>query len=203
MPLATTALNSYAWVATGRTTYAWGEAADCEREWGEAAEALAAAPTPVPYPWNLVGSRRAEDALNWLLEAEKKHGSVASLALANWCALTTARSRRRAHDGALAPRRGERPACTCSLRRPLPSPHRCALSLLGEVSLAAEPLSSLSRPLPSMAWTLQWGAVALVEAWTLHTSCSASMSKRSSHRDAKCHIRNVSATSRAVRTQIR
>ena len=90
MPLATTALNSYAWVATGRTTYAW----------GEAAEALAAAPTPVPYPWNLVGSRRAEDALNWLLEAEKKHGSVASLALANWCALTTARSRRRARSSA-------------------------------------------------------------------------------------------------------
>ena len=100
MPLATTALNSYAWVATGRTTYAWGEAADYEREWGEAAEALAAAPTPVPYPWNLVGSRRAEDALNWLLEAEKKHGSVASLALANWCALTMARSRRRARSSA-------------------------------------------------------------------------------------------------------
>jgi hypothetical protein len=41
------------------------------------------------------------------------------------------------------------------------------------VSLAAEPLSSLSRPLPSMAWALQGGAVALVEAWTLHTATSA------------------------------
>ena len=41
------------------------------------------------------------------------------------------------------------------------------------MSLAAEPLSSLSRPLPSIAWALQGGAVALVEAWTLHTATSA------------------------------
>ena len=147
MPLATTALNSYAWVATGRTTYAWGEAADCEREWGEAAEALAAAPTPVPYPWNLVGSRRAEDALNWLLEAEKKHGSVASLALANWCALTTAHPRRRTHDGALAPRRGERPACTCSPRRPLPSsPQVRALAPWRGEPGGGAPLEPLAAP---------------------------------------------------------
>ena len=88
---------------------------------------------------------------------------MTSLALANWCVLTMAP----------APRRGERPACTCSRWRPLLSPHRCALSLLGEVSLAAEPLSSLSSPLPSMAWALQLGAVALVESWTLHTATSA------------------------------
>ena len=84
----------------------------------------------------------------------------------------------RAHDGALTTARsllGEGNALHArahhGARSPLP--HRCALSLLGEVSLAAEPLSSLSRPLPSMAWALQGGAVALVEAWTLHTATSA------------------------------
>ena len=93
MPLATTTLNSYAWVATGTGSTAesstYGEAVKGAYAWGEAAEALATAPTPVPYPWSLVGSRRAEDALSWLREAEKKHGSVASLALANWCVLYT------------------------------------------------------------------------------------------------------------------
>ena len=93
MPLATTTLNSYAWVATGTGSAAesstYGEAVKGAYAWGEAAEALATAPTPVPYPWSLVGSRRAEDALSWLREAEKKHGSVASLALANWCVLYT------------------------------------------------------------------------------------------------------------------
>ena len=85
VPLRSTSLNSRWWVSGagggGRGQSAVGAAAEIEApDWVS---------LPVPWPWSLVGSDASEDAGSWLLEAEAKHGAIATLALANWVALAS------------------------------------------------------------------------------------------------------------------
>jgi len=115
-PLRNSVLNSEAWITQ-----------DAQPRQEDYFSGAAMPLLPMPWPWSLVGSNDENDLLSWYLEAERKHGQIAVLALANWIALA------------------------------------CA----GEISLLSEPLGSLYLPRSGMTWALQFGSIALAEAYFL------------------------------------
>lgn len=79
--VSSSSLNSGSWVGRGAEK-------DGQEEADEVSPGEEAAPL-MPWPWSLVGSANTEDTVAWYVEAERKHGRVAFLALINWLALAS------------------------------------------------------------------------------------------------------------------
>eukprot|EP00316_Scyphosphaera_apsteinii_P008087 CAMPEP_0119320374 /NCGR_PEP_ID=MMETSP1333-20130426/52259_1 /TAXON_ID=418940 /ORGANISM="Scyphosphaera apsteinii, Strain RCC1455" /LENGTH=833 /DNA_ID=CAMNT_0007327081 /DNA_START=127 /DNA_END=2628 /DNA_ORIENTATION=+ len=58
------------------------------------------------------------------------------------------------------------------------------LLLMGETSLDAEPLASLTHPVPAICWAAQFGAIALVEARNLQSATSLAIIQATAATDA-------------------